>query len=164
MAKEGYDLAFRAGPVADEDLVVRPLWTSPQVLAASRSFVQGHLGGAGTMTRSQLERVPAIVSGTSGWRFASSTIAPSVRVQVNDPRVAILAAAAGLGLLRTSRAAAQASGLVLLATGLGDPLPMSLYAVYPAGRFLPSRVRLAIDWVRRAIPGDAAPSFAEKIR
>jgi LysR family transcriptional regulator AphB len=46
LVRDGFDLAFRAGPVRDGDLVARRLWPVEYALAASRGFVGARSAGA----------------------------------------------------------------------------------------------------------------------
>ena len=155
VARDGFDLAFRAGPIADDTLVARRLWATTLVLAASRDFVRTALGGKRHLSRAILERTPAILTGRREWCFSGGSVRPTARVFADDPRGAIAAATSGLGLVLTRPEAAMAAGLRVLTTDLGKPEGRDVFAVYPAGVFVPSRVRHAIEWVKRR--GETTP-------
>ena len=151
LVEGGYDLAFRLGPIRERDLVARKLWTMPQSLAASRSFVRERLGGRTRIDRRALAGLPAIGTRASGWRLQRDdgtveAIEPADRILVNDPRVAIAAALEGLGVICTTDEALASFGpdLVRLSVVGRTPEPRVAYAVYPSRSLVPPRVRAAI--------------------
>jgi DNA-binding transcriptional LysR family regulator len=156
LVEEGYDLAFRMGPILDAELVARRMWSAPFGLAASPRFVREVLHGRTRLDRDTLAAVPAVSSRAGGtWRLLRKDgtldeLRPNERHTVNDPRVAIAAAVEGLGVVCAPMDALKPQGdkLVQL-TVVGRTLePRELFAVYPSRRLLPRRVRLALDWVR----------------
>ncbi|RYZ01497.1 MAG: LysR family transcriptional regulator [Myxococcales bacterium] len=160
LREEGLDLAFRAGPVVEADVIARKLWEAPFALAASPAFVKKALGGRSRVSAEQLAELPAVVArpgATWKLRGADGTVSelqPRERVAVSDPRVAVAAAQAGLGVVRAPLALVRrkGSGLVRLQCELGEPEPRALFVVYPSRRLLPLRVRAAIDWVAKRLP------------
>ncbi|WP_232288243.1 substrate binding domain-containing protein [Anaeromyxobacter sp. K] len=162
LVEEALDLAFRVGPVAEADVVARRLWAIPYALAASPALVARALGGRRRVDAARLARAPAVVTHPGRpWRFrgadgAVRELRPNERFAASDPRVAVEAALAGLGVVRApAEMVAAARGLVPLECALGEPEGRELFAVYPSRRLVPRRVRDAIDWVRRAGPGGA---------
>jgi DNA-binding transcriptional LysR family regulator len=155
LVEEGFDLAFRAGPVTDGELVARKVWTTPFALAASAGFVRHALGGRTTLKAAELGALPAIFSRRGGaWRLRrrDGTIeVPRLteRFTVDDPRVALDAAAAGLGVVcaPVDTIAARGAGLVVLAVAGRTVAPRDIYAIYPSRRLLSTRVRAALDWI-----------------
>jgi DNA-binding transcriptional LysR family regulator len=154
LVEAGYDLAFRAGPIADRELIARKLWSIPQRFAAAASIVRGALGGKTRISRDALARVPAIVTRASRWhlidrRGVVEELATHDRVMVNDPRVAIAAAVAGLGVVCATVDALAAYGpsLIELTITGRRPEPRDLFAVYPSRTLVPTRVRAALAWV-----------------
>jgi LysR family transcriptional regulator, transcriptional activator AphB len=158
---EGIDLAFRAGPVTDLDVVARKLWSAPFALAASPAFVKKRLGGRKRLSAAKLAELPAVVTQSGAvWRFLGEGGKPAVLVpqphfSANDPRVAVAAAKAGLGVVRAPRELIdrEGQGLVLLECELGELEGRDMFAVYPSRRLLPARVKAAIEWVRKAPQG-----------
>ena len=152
---EGFDLAFRAGPVSDSDVVARKLWTVPFALAASPAFVKRALGGQKRLTTTALRAAAAVVTQPGvAWKFRGAAgkageISPKMCFSANDPRVAVAAARAGLGIVRApvDLIAREGKSLVRLECELGEPEGREMFAVYPSRRLLPLRVRAAIDWV-----------------
>ena len=161
LREEGLDLAFRAGPVTDGDLVAQKLWSVPFGLAAAPSFVKKMLRGRRTLSAAKLAELPAVVTQSgSVWTFRGShaellTLKPNEHFVVNDPRVAVAAAKSGLGVVRAARdlLAREGDRLVLLECELGELQSREMFAVYPSRRLLPQRVKGAIEWVRKHGPG-----------
>jgi LysR family transcriptional regulator AphB len=154
LVEAGYDLAFRAGPVADRELIARKLWSVPMKFCASPAFVRDVLAGKTRIGRDVLAKLPAIATRAHPWnlvdrRGALHEVAPQERVLVNDPRMAIAAAVAGLGVVCTMVDALEAYGpsLVELTITGGRAAPRELFAVYPSRTLVPSRVRAALDWI-----------------
>lgn len=155
LREEGLDLAFRAGPITDQDVVARKLWTAPFALAATPAFVKKYLRGRRTLTAAKLAELPAVVTRSgAAWRFYDTAgkmaeLVPREQVCINDPRVAVTAAKMGLGIVRAPRdlIAREGNALVTLSCELGEAEGREMFAVYPSRRLLPLRVRAAIDWV-----------------
>lgn len=157
LVEEGIDLAFRAGPVQDADLVARRMWSLPYALAASPRLVQDALEGRSRLARASLGSMPAVLSHPgAAWRLrrrdgSIEEVRPRAKLCVNDPRVAITAAAQGLGVVCAPREVIEQQGEALVElTVTGRTIePRELFAVYPSRRLLSTRVRLAIDWVMK---------------
>jgi len=157
LREAGLDLAFRAGPITEADVVARKLWEAPFVLAASPAFLKKELGGRRRVSATRLRELPAVVARAGAtWKLRLadgplSEVKPQERVVVSDPRVAVAAAQAGLGVVRAplSLVRRKGSGLVQVECEQGEPEPRALFAVYPSRRLLPLRVRAAIDWVTK---------------
>jgi len=162
LVEAGFDLAFRAGPIADTDLIARKLWTGRFVLAAAPGFVKRVLKGRRNLSAEKLTAIPAVVTRSGvAWRFLAPDggvreLTPQESFVVNDPRVAIEAAKAGLGIVRAPQdlVEREKSALELLECELGEPEGRDMYAVYPSRRLVPRRVQAAIEWVLREHVGD----------
>jgi DNA-binding transcriptional LysR family regulator len=169
LVDEGFDLAFRGGPVEGTDLIARRVWSVPYAIAASRTFVRRALGGRTAIDRDALESLPAILARPgAAWRFRRAAgsivdVRPKARFCATDLRVEIDAARAGLGVVRAPRDLVDEAGLVVLkpSADLGQPESRAMFAVYPSRRLVPKRVRLAIDWVARAF---ASPQDSRRSR
>ncbi len=153
---EGFDLAFRAGPLHPDGFIARRLWAAPFGLFASKALVAGALGGRRRLSEDELRCAPAITTSRLSWRFRRSDgriqeITPNVRFSVNDPRASIDLARSGLGVICVPVEAVPVGEpeLVALEADFGAPESRDIYAVYPTRKLLPTRVRLALDWVAR---------------
>lgn len=155
LVEEGFDLAFRAGPIHDRELVARRMWSVPFALAASPRFVRQVLNGRTRLERDSLGTVPAILTRAGGaWRFlrrdgSLEELRPREQLSVNDPRVAIAAAVQGLGVVCAPSEAIDEQGKALVRLGVTGRTvePREFFAVYPSRRLLAPRVRMALDWV-----------------
>jgi DNA-binding transcriptional LysR family regulator len=156
LVDDGFDLAIRVGPIRDRDLIARRLWSVSQALLASPAFVRDRLGGRTRLPRAMLASIPAIATRSTTWRLVRrdgsiDEVRTAERVQVNDPRVAIAAAVAGLGVVYTSPDMATAvpggSALILLTVIGRRTETRDLFAVYPSRAHVPARVRAAVDWL-----------------
>ncbi|WP_394824597.1 LysR family transcriptional regulator [Pendulispora albinea] len=165
LVESGIDLAFRGGPVEGADLIVQRIGSVPFAIGASRSFVQRELPRRKALDLGALESLPAIIAHPGFvWRFRREDgtvreVQPRARFCVNDPRVAVDAAARGLGLVRSPPDLLAAAGLVVLepARDVGKPEGRDLFAVYPSRRLVPKRVTMAVEWVARALAGPESP-------
>jgi len=155
LVRDGIDLALRVGALADSSLVARRIDAQGMALCASPAYLAEH----GTPRRiADLDRHVAVLfrMPTSGrnrpWqlrrRGEAIEIDPRSRARVNDGEGLIAALCSGLGLgqipdymvadeLRDGRLVEVLKGSRPEAT------PISL--VWPSGRLLPARVRVAID-------------------
>ena len=161
LVEEGFDLAFRIGPIRDAELVARRVMGLPIVLVASPAFVRDALGGKPSVTAAALAELPAIVNSPARpWRLVRrggevEEVRPRARISINDPRAAIEAAKLGLGLVGVPAELAaheqEGGALVLVAIADAELEPGEVFAVYPSRRQVPARVRAAIDCVMRHI-------------
>jgi DNA-binding transcriptional LysR family regulator len=155
LVRDGVDLAVRAGALADSSLVARRIDAQEMVLVGSPAYLREH----GTPRRiAELARHVAVVfrlpsTGRSrAWqlrqRGAAVEIEPRSRVRVNDGEgmVAGLCAGLGLGQLPDYMVDAERrSGRLVEVLAACRPEPMPISLVWPSGRLLPARVRVAIE-------------------
>jgi len=155
LVDEEIDIGIRSGPIRDAELIARRLLTMEYLLAASPAFVRDHLRGRPRVTIKALTALPAIAGSPQGpWRVrrrdgSIDELRPRAHFAVNDPRVAIEAARAGLGIVRAPVALIAREGAALTPLALtGATLePAELFAVYPSRHLVPARVRAALDWL-----------------
>jgi DNA-binding transcriptional LysR family regulator len=140
----GIDLAMRAGVMVDSSLVARHMFDVEWLLVASPGF-QDH--SPAVTTPADLTDFAAITTAVDPsrviWHFAAGENEVSLRprscLQVNDLRIAVKAARAGLGIALLPRLVAQealASGKLveLLPQWRSPPVPVQL--VYQRRRLL----------------------------
>lgn len=151
------DLAIRVGPIRDRAVIARPLRTVAYGLCAAEDFVARELGGRSTLRVDRLRALPAVLAHRDAtWRLrrrsgAIETVRPAARFIVNDPRVGLAAVADGMGVAALPLEMIARDRRVVALTVVGRTAePRALFAVYPARRQLPSRVRVAIDWLVQA--------------
>lgn len=155
---EGYDLAVCIGPLPDSSLIARKLATSHRVVCCSPGYAR-HNG---------LPASPADLAGhpcigqphaNSGqpWLFEADrpgakphAIPVRTRFTVNNAVAARQAAIAGLGIALLPRyVAAEALGAGTLLDALPEARPLAdeIYTVFPHTRYLPRKVRAAVDYL-----------------
>jgi len=155
LVRDGVDLAIRAGHLQDSTLVARRLDRQSMVLCASAHYLQAH----GTPRRIEdLGGHAAVVfrQPTSGrsrpWQFRQRGVPvelhPPAQVRVNDGEGMVEAARLGLGVCQlpdhmVADELARGTLVELLPSCRPEPVPISV--VYPSGRLLPARVRVALD-------------------
>ena len=158
LLEERADVAIRAGPLRDSQLIARKLWQSRMVVVAAPAYLAAH----GT------PKTPAELAGhncldfcfariVEGWPFldrdgSAVTIAPQGNSLVSDGEAMRLLALSGLGLARLSRfhigRDIKAGTLVpvLEEFNPGDEEP--LHAIYVGqGGHVPARVRAFLDFL-----------------
>ncbi len=162
LVHEGFDLAIRAGPLAESRLIARLLGEFEYGLFASPSYVAAH--GA--------PRVPSELAGhrsvifTGGQARAGLTLShPNQREQVKvsvPPRLRVNAGTGllsgllkglGIGQLPIEMTAdLVAEGKLVPVLPKWRPPSVRVYAVYPSNRYLTPKVRAFIDLARARFP------------
>ncbi len=156
ITRAGYDLAIRITRDPGDSLKARRLATSRRVVCASPGYIERN----GRPQR--IEDLPqhrcigySNVRPHRLWQFAADAAGGAPRllsvpspISFNNGELMRDAAIAGLGIivlpLFIAAEAVRRGDLVVLLPG-ERPLPDSIYAVYPATRYVPTKVRLAID-------------------
>jgi len=175
LVRDGIDLAVRAGPLADSSLVARRIDAQQLVLVGSPAYLQSH----GTPRRvADLARHVAVVfrlpsTGRSRpWQLRQRGVAveiePRSRVRVNDGEGMVAGLCAGLGLGQLPDYMVEAErrdGRLVEVLVSCRPEPMAISLVWPSGRLLPARVRVAIEALaslgeQRAASGRGTPVTA----
>ncbi|MBV1876322.1 MAG: LysR family transcriptional regulator [Pseudomonadales bacterium] len=156
LVEEGIDVAFRMGNLADSSLIAKKLCYSPWVTVASPAYfktngipqhpkdLQDHnylnYSGSGANIDIQYqdknEGEPYIVRAEGS-------------ITSNNTEAIRSALLCGLGITRAPRwlvGDAITCGDLVSVLDQFQPNPLSIYAVYPPGRHLPSRVRCFIDY------------------
>jgi len=164
LQREGVDCAIRAGSIADQGLVARPIVRLHQLTCASPDY----LARAGTPRHLEdlsAHRAISFASGNGRLFPFEFQVAGQVHelqlastLTVNNADAYVTACEAGLGLIQVPRYHVQrhlAEGrLVHVLSDHEVPLwPIS--AVYPPHRQLSPRVRVFIDWVLELLQGMA---------
>jgi DNA-binding transcriptional LysR family regulator len=159
---DGVDLVVRTGALADDgDLKARLLGLQTMVLCASPSYLQIH-GAPRALCDLASHDALAYGRGNSivPWHFIDQqgrehAVKPRGRIRFDDLEAIVDAAAGGNGLawLPSWLIAPQLNAGLLI-----EVLPemrgrgYDIYAVWPLGRYLPTRVRVVIDELVTKIP------------
>lgn len=155
LVREGVDLALRIGPLRDSTLVARRVDKQQLVLCASPAY----LASRGTPRRIEelaghdvvVFRLP-----TSGrdrpWQLRQRGKAvervPRAQVRIDDGEGLVEALKLGMGLCQLPDMMVQGElerGELVELLPSCRPEPMPIHIVYPSGRLLPERVRVAIE-------------------
>ena len=158
LVQGGIDFAVRVGALPDSSLVGRRIDGQTMVLCASPAY----LAANGTPRRiEELSAHPAVLfrQPTSGrsrpWRFRQRgtpvELNPPARVRVNDGEGMIEAVKLGLGLGQVpdnmvEHELARGELVEVLSSCRPEAEPISV--IYPSGRLLPARVKVAIEALR----------------
>jgi DNA-binding transcriptional LysR family regulator len=155
LVRDGVDLAVRIGTLRDSSLVARRVDQQGLVLCASPAYLAAH----GAPARIEdLARHAAVVFRlpTSGrdraWQFrqrgAPVELSPPARVRINETEALLAALKLGLGLCQVPDLLVQDEldrGELVEVLPAHRPEPMPIHLVYPSGRLLPARVRVALE-------------------
>jgi DNA-binding transcriptional LysR family regulator len=155
LIRDGVDLAVRIGHLRDSTLVARRIDQQGLVLCAGPAYLKTH----GVPRRlEELASHAAVVFRlpTSGrdrpWQFrqrgAAVELSPLPHVRVNETEGLLAAVKLGLGIcqlpdLLIEEALARGDLVELLPSCRPEAMPVNI--VYPSGRLVPSRVRVAIE-------------------
>lgn len=159
LIEEGFDLAVRAGNLADSTLVSRNLGVLRSYLVASPSFLEEH--GAPREPQ-ELERFDCVVFGAGAprarWKLRAGrqtlTVEVNSRFVVNDLDFLDEAAVSGLGIVMLPVFRCMGH---LRAKRLTRVLPewcspeTPLHAVYPSARHLSPKVKAFLDHMRESM-------------
>ncbi|WP_417628515.1 LysR substrate-binding domain-containing protein [Pararhodobacter aggregans] len=165
LVDEGMDAAIRVGHPADSSLIARRLGQTRILMVASPAYLTRHgrpetleaLAGHECILDTTL-RDPAL------WRFGERTLTVRGRIRYSSALACLLAAEHGLGIARVPGFTAQASlaaGRVEVLLPETEPTPSGIFALYPAGRHLPVKVRVLIDFLSREF-GDVDPFLPDR--
>ncbi|WP_421133306.1 LysR family transcriptional regulator [Alteromonas sp. A079] len=151
LLEDGIDFAIRYGELNDSNLVARKLVNRPMMAVASKPYLKKH----GTPTLPQhLKQHSCIVSNNDTWKFNVEGNQEAIKVKgrwrSNNTNVLLDACKRGLGIAympkSTFNDALEKDQLVpILQPFWGQGA--SSWIVYQNKRFMPSRVRLAIDFL-----------------
>ena len=166
LIEEGFDLGIRIGELADSSMRVRKLATAPLVTVATPAYLASHGIPA---TPGDLERHVCVVFLHHGelwpWVFAGESgpilHLPKGNFRTADAEQILAAALAGLGLAHAPGylfAAEIASGALRVVLHDDEPAPLPINVVHAAGRRLPTKVRVLVDFLAQTLPQD--PSLA----
>lgn len=155
LVEEGVDLAIHNGDLKDSTLIARKIATTPVITVGSPAYLKKHGEPA---SPSELDRHRCVIYAPRGapraWRFRGKfgniEIQPRGSFRTNDAEEIRAAVLTDLGLAHAPGwlfAREFALGDVRLVLRDYEPEPLSISAVRPAGRRLPTKVRIFIDFL-----------------
>jgi LysR family transcriptional regulator for bpeEF and oprC len=166
LVEEGVDLSIHNGELQDSKLVAQRIATTPVVTVASPDYLKKH---GEPLTPSALDEHRCIAYSPQGaprvWRFKGKFDAidyqPKGNFRTNDAEQIRAAVLANLGLAHTPGwlfARELAAGTVRLVLREYERAPLAISVVRPAGRRLPAKLRVFIDFLIETFA--AEPSLA----
>ena len=155
LVEEGVDLAIHNGELKDSTLIARKIARTPVITVASPSYLKKHGEPA---SPSELERHQCIIYAPLGapraWSFSGKfgdiDYQPRGSFRTNDADQIREAVLSDLGLAHAPGwlfAREIASDAVRLVLRDYEPAPLSISAVRPGGRRLPTKLRVFIDFL-----------------
>ena len=154
-AADGIDIAIRIGKLKDSTMVARKLGDNHRVLCASPSYIRRN----GMPSHpSDLDRHNCIIfAGEDTWRLRKDSKDEQIRVSgrfdTNSAEMATQAALDGFGIaLRSLWDIAddlKAGRLVYVLPNYEVPTEISVYAIYPPGRFISPTAKAFVKLVDR---------------
>ena len=155
LVEDGYDIAIRAGVLADSSLIAHRISSSPSVVIASPEYLRTR--GTPRVPK-DLAKHDALIFGLSSpstWTFEAGRRRLSVEVRgplaANNFFLLRDAAIAGLGVARVPSFFATegiGQGKLVLLLGRFTPPPAALHVLYPSARQLSPKVRAFVVWMR----------------
>lgn len=157
IVSEGLDLALRIGPLEDSSLIARKVGEARRLVCASPVY----LDSAGEPKHPRdLVDLACVTSrthaGTNVWRFRRGDERVEVRATgaffADDGETLVAAACAGLGIVLLPEwlvGAERGDGKLVevLSEYTPEPAITALYAIYPAGPYVPPKVRAFVDFL-----------------
>lgn len=152
----GFDLAIRIGNLPDSSLMARKLATVRSTFVASADYLAKHgtPATAQDLNDHQLLHYSYLATGNL-WRLrtpagAERQIRAGGRLTMNNGAALTAAAERGLGIAMSPAficGPALATGDLVEIELDAMPEPLGIYAIYPAGRYPPPKVRVMIDFL-----------------
>lgn len=156
LVEEGWDLAIRIGTLASSTLIARRLAPCPMVVAAAPGYLSRH-GTPATVSalagHNCLGYTLSELAGVGRWAFGADgkvTVGVTGTVKANNGDALVVAAVAGLGIVYQPLFLVDreiSAGLLVPLRLDHSPIEIGgIFAVYPATRRPPAKVRAAIDF------------------
>ncbi len=167
LVEDGIDLAIRNGELADSSMVARTIGSTPVITVATPAYLDAHGVPA---TPAELDRHSRVVFTRLGdprpWRFKGDPNPvvhhPRGRFRTGNAEQVRAAVLADLGLAQAPGwlfAPEIASGAVRVVLRDHQPGSFAISAVHPAGRRLPTKTRVLIDFLVDAFARDPTVAF-----
>lgn len=166
VVREGFDCVLRVGPLADSELVARPLGALRMSNVAGPAYLRAH-GTPKTLADLAQHRVVHYAArlGTqgAGWEYLEGGVARLLpmrsSVVVNSTDAYQAACLAGLGLIQAPVRGTWRlveAGLLVEVLPAHTPPPMPVSLLYPHRRHLPARVQAMLQWMAQVVQAELA--------
>ena len=155
LVQEGIDVAIRFGELSDSEVVARSVGRVMRVCVASPSYLRAR--GVPQSPNDLLSHncITYNYLFTNEWQFGGSQGPTTLRVagdfRANSALTIRTAALEGIGIANMPSVFVQPdldSGTLVRVLADYAPPPVEIHALYPSARFLASKVRLFLDFVR----------------
>jgi DNA-binding transcriptional LysR family regulator len=168
LVEDGIDLAIRLGALSDSSMIVRKIATTPLVLVATRAYLDKHGVPQSPQDLNHHACVTFTLRGeVMPWTFQSKSGLvshhPNGSFRTPDAENIRAAVLCGLGLAAAPRylfASEIASGVVGVVMPDYQLGALAISAIHPAGRRLPAKVRVFIDFLAGCFAQD--PRLAQR--
>ncbi|MEN5362736.1 LysR family transcriptional regulator [Brevundimonas intermedia] len=161
LVDEGFDLAVRIGNPGDSSLMSRRLCEARIVTVAARSYLERR--SAPTAPQDLVDHDCIIDTNFSEpliWPYrvegVTAVVGVKGRLRLSNAQACLIAAQSGQGVARlptfVAGEALRDGGLVAVLRDY-EPEPLGVFALYPAGRAVPRKVRVLIDHLVDAFAG-----------
>lgn len=149
LLEEGYDVAIRIGNLPDSSLIARRLTRCQMLFCASPGYLESH-GTPENIEALKQHRCLRYRSGPSNvdWRFGNITLATQAPLESNNGDVLTQIAEAGLGIAHQPSFLVTESiieGRLIPILCDAEPTMLDIHALYPARRFLSTKVGRFIE-------------------
>ena len=159
LVAEGLDLAIRTGKLEDSSMIAKPLIQSNWVVCCSPNYLKKH-GDISSLDALKDHNCLAYTyqaQGSFDWRFTKNSIEESVRISgsfaTNNAQALRKAALSGFGIVYVPRCCVyedlQQGKLVAILPEF-QPRRLGVYAIYPFTKYLPEKLRLLIEHIKKA--------------
>ena len=161
LVREGIDLALRITYPVDASYIAKPIMPVPRYLCASPDYLASR--GVPTIPTDLLKHDCLhynVITEVEEWSFSGAhgveTVPVKGRFCSNNGEVLLEAAIQGLGIILLPDfivSEALADGRLVRVLEGQERMPLTLFAVYPSRHFVPTKIRLFIDFIVGALSG-----------
>lgn len=156
---QGYDVAIRVAPLKDSNLIAQRLSNNPRVLCASPTYISRH--GMPSVLADLANHRCLRTAMVSQWTFVQDGLILShffdPRFICNNIEGVRTMCMAGAGLAQLTKADVQSElddgELVEINLNDAEPHMLAIWALFPTKRYLPCRVSVFLDALKKALNG-----------
>lgn len=158
LVEQGYDLAVRMGDLASNSLLARKLADNPTLLVASPDYIKQH--GMPRTPEELKQHICLPFGNLNHWTFKNAqgklievTVKGPLTINLGDALGELVEAGMGIGMASYWHAgpAIQAGKVVQILPDFPIWPETKIWAVRPAGRIMPTRVKAFLDFIEKVI-------------